>query len=166
LRRELLDDARDTLSRDRPSRDRRFADTVALVNASWSGDLRRVRAILAEQPVLAHAPDAHGWLPLHHAARRGQTDVVRLLLDHAADPNVGEGGWGWTPLHLAYAAGHVETQAALEAGGANLGIVGARCCMTGPDWRAIGALELVRCTGPLTLGTRQSSRCCWRTPRR
>jgi ankyrin repeat protein len=57
---------------------------------------------------------------LHVAARRGQpAAVIRLLLEHGADAHARRGD-GATAWRLAARAGHVETAAALEAGGAEV----------------------------------------------
>jgi ankyrin len=43
-----------------------------------------------------------GWTPLHKAAKVGNLDVLKLLLeDFGADPNIKENVRGFTPLHLA-----------------------------------------------------------------
>jgi ankyrin repeat protein len=40
-----------------------------------------------------------GWTPLHSAAYRCHIDVVRVLLDHGADPTIRDNN-GMTPLEL------------------------------------------------------------------
>src|SRR5215813_15241125 len=58
-----------------------------------------------------------GWTELHEAARRGNLDAVRRLLEHGADPNAREPGDNTTPLHWAAAHGHVDiVRALLDAG--------------------------------------------------
>ena len=42
----------------------------------------------------------NGKSPLHYAAQFGYTDMVKLLLDAGADPNMSD-SWGLTPLHWA-----------------------------------------------------------------
>ena len=109
----------------RPSRDDRFATVVALVNAAWTGDVARVRYLLARRASLVDTRDSDGWTLLHHAARHGRLEVVDLLLAHRADPHAQEDAWGWTPLHLAAAHGHAAVATRLEAAGAALGLVAA-----------------------------------------
>jgi uncharacterized glyoxalase superfamily protein PhnB len=59
-----------------------------------------------------------GWTELHTAAKRGDVDVVRSLLNEGADPNAREEGDNTYPLHWAAAGKHVETvRALLDAGG-------------------------------------------------
>lgn len=54
--------------------------------------------------------------PLHSAASGAHPGIVRLLLEHGADPNAGQDG-GFTPLHSAAANDDRETvEALLEAG--------------------------------------------------
>ena len=54
---------------------------------------------------------------MHEAAKRGQADLVRLLLEHGADPNTREAGDNTSALHWAAATGHLENvRALLDAG--------------------------------------------------
>lgn len=55
--------------------------------ACATGDLGRVRALLAEAPTMARSLDTGRRSPLGYAARAGHEDAVRLLLRHGADPN-------------------------------------------------------------------------------
>ena len=45
-------------------------------------------------------PGGKGWTALHLAAKRGDANMTRLLLDHGADPGIGT-KMGWTPLQWA-----------------------------------------------------------------
>ena len=69
-----------------------------------------------------------GETALHHAADNGQTDAVRLLIQHGADVNhrTKHDGpselnfgtfWGETPLHVAAVRGDKEMVETLLAGG-------------------------------------------------
>ncbi|NDE99912.1 MAG: ankyrin repeat domain-containing protein [Verrucomicrobia bacterium] len=77
---------------------------------------------------------ASGETPLHLAAARGDLELIRLLLDHGADPNAQLlSGWtnnhrippmvrffGHTPLHRAVQAGQTNSIALLVRAGADL----------------------------------------------
>ncbi len=73
------------------------------VAASWGFDFI-VRRLLADDPQLANAVDSH-TSPLHEAGRGGHSQVVRLLLENGANPDVRDGD-GKTPLEIAVARGH------------------------------------------------------------
>jgi ankyrin repeat protein/RimJ/RimL family protein N-acetyltransferase/ketosteroid isomerase-like protein len=53
--------------------------------------------------------------PLHEAAMRGNVAIIRLLLDHGADPSVHDTGYGATPAGWAEHHGQREAQELLEA---------------------------------------------------
>jgi ankyrin repeat protein/ketosteroid isomerase-like protein len=53
--------------------------------------------------------------PLHEAAMRGNLAVIRLLLDHGADPNIHDTGYDATPAGWAKHQGQYEAQQLLEA---------------------------------------------------
>ena len=53
--------------------------------------------------------------PLHEAAMRGDVAVIRLLLEHGADPNIHDTGYGATPAGWAEHHGQHEAQRLLEA---------------------------------------------------
>jgi ankyrin repeat protein len=53
--------------------------------------------------------------PLHEAAMRGDLPVIRLLLDHGADPNIHDTGYDATPAGWAAHHGQREAQQLLEA---------------------------------------------------
>lgn len=50
-------------------------------------------------PNLYHAET--GWTPLHIAVSGGHTEIIDLLMHHAADPTKGSQDHGWAPSHLA-----------------------------------------------------------------
>lgn len=63
--------------------------------------------------------DAQGQQPLHHAARGGDGNIVNLLFSHQAKFDV-ENGFGWKPLHIAVAYGHLEVAEHLLGHGASI----------------------------------------------
>jgi ankyrin repeat protein len=69
---------------------------IDLPTACHTGDLERVRELLREDPSLANKlGEYEGYYlgagaPLSNAAAVGRTDIVQLLLDHGADPNLPE----------------------------------------------------------------------------
>ena len=58
---------------------------------------------------LADETDINGKTSLHRAAKRGQTDVCRAILNSHVHVTNSVDGWGETPLHIAAAEGHTET---------------------------------------------------------
>ncbi len=80
-----------------------------LLIAATLGDEARVREILHADASLANAADPCRRRPLSGAAAKGHTNIVRLLLDHGADPNAKEaicqGGFS---LHEAAQNGFIE----------------------------------------------------------
>jgi ankyrin repeat protein len=86
------------------------------VPANW-GFTFLVRARLAEDPTLVNIMDGR-TSPLHEAAANNRAEVVRLLLDHGADPQLANGD-GKTPLDLATAEGHTAVIEMLRNAGAS-----------------------------------------------
>jgi ankyrin repeat protein/ketosteroid isomerase-like protein len=56
-----------------------------------------------------------GCAPLHEAAMRGNLEMIRLLLDHGADPNIHDTGYDATPAGWAEHFGHTEARQLLAA---------------------------------------------------
>ena len=102
--------------------ERRSADpTHHFIDVCAAGDAESVAALLARHPALATAVDDRrphgGWTALHTAAFAGHAPVVRLLLEHGADPHAREAGDNTTPLHWAAARSDLATvRALLDAG--------------------------------------------------
>ena len=69
---------------------------IDLPTACHLGDIERVRELLAQEPSLANRLGDHegyylgAGAPLANAAAAGRLDIVELLLDHGADPNLPE----------------------------------------------------------------------------
>lgn len=96
----------------------RFVRSLGDVHAlSRGGHLHRLRALLESKPSMAKDKDAKGETPLHHAARHGDVEVIKLLLTHGADPNA-KTPVGATPLHVARAFGEERAVKLLVDSGA------------------------------------------------
>src|SRR3954471_16317648 len=69
---------------------------IDLPTACHTGDIERVRELLRQDPSLANTIGEHegyyldAGAPLSNAAAVGRLDIVQLLLDHGADPNLPE----------------------------------------------------------------------------
>jgi ankyrin repeat protein len=63
----------------------RGTDLWALIQACTSGDLERVRALIANDPSLARAHH-HYRKPLYFAVRENRVDIARFLLQHDRNP--------------------------------------------------------------------------------
>jgi ankyrin repeat protein len=89
---------------------------IDLPTACHTGDLERVRELLRQDPSLANRIGDHeGYYlgagsPLSNAAAVGRLDIVRLLLDHGADPNLPEEQYAprGKALYSAVYHGHYE----------------------------------------------------------
>ncbi len=89
---------------------------VDINTAAYTGDLERVRVLLDEDPSLANRVSDYvtyylgSGAPLRNAAARGDIEIVKLLLERGADPNLPEEGIAphGHALYSAVAAGHFE----------------------------------------------------------
>src|SRR5262245_65427656 len=78
-----------------------------LWDASRRGDVKAVEALL-KKGVDVNARTRFGATALWYAAYKGRVGVVKLLLEHKADPNLSDTVWGMSPLQLAVAFGKQE----------------------------------------------------------
>ena len=78
-------------------------------------EVRRLSASGADLQVT----DKRGWTLLHHAARFGNTNIVKQLLDAGLNPNAGDMDQ-WTPLHAAIWLQNEEIIKLLVERGANV----------------------------------------------
>jgi ankyrin repeat protein len=100
---------------------------IDLNTAAHTGDMARVRQLLKEDPSLANRVGDHGGYylgagtPLQNAAATGRMDIVRLLLEHGADPNLPEEHIApkGRALYAAVSGGHYEIAQLLLERGAN-----------------------------------------------
>ncbi len=89
--------------------------------AALPGAAGRGAELLAADTGLATAWSADGFTPLHLASFFGRGEMVRVLLDHAADPNaVARNPMGVQPLHSAAACRDIEIVTMLLDRGADV----------------------------------------------
>lgn len=89
---------------------------VDICTAASTGDLERVRELLDKDPSLANRVSEYvtyyigSGAPLKNAAAKGHIEIVRLLLERGADPNLPEEGIApqGHALHSAVVNGHIE----------------------------------------------------------
>jgi ankyrin repeat protein len=101
--------------------------TLDIWTAAHLGDLERVRALLDEDPALVNrVSDYNSYYmgcgsPLKNAAAGGHIEIVKLLLDRGADPNLPEEGIAprGGALYAAAAGGYFEIAKLLLEHGAN-----------------------------------------------
>ena len=97
---------------------------TALHLASFFGQEEAARILLergAEVNVVARNANIH-VTPLHSAAAGSHPGIVKLLLEHGADPNAAQDG-GFTPLHSAAQNDDRESAEALLEAGADPALV-------------------------------------------
>jgi len=69
-----------------PASSRRHGMQTPLHQACMDNDVRQVQRQLRENPLAVNARNENGRTPLHIAALKGSDDIIRLLLQCAADP--------------------------------------------------------------------------------
>jgi hypothetical protein len=83
-----------------------------LWDATRKGDAAAVRALVAKGANV-NAKWRYDQTPLFKAAERGDAEIVKILLENKADPNVRDTFYGATPLYWATDKGHTEVVRAL-----------------------------------------------------
>jgi ankyrin repeat protein len=88
--------------------------------AAAVGDQERIEKLLRKDSSLAKQLNSAGVSPLSYACQGGYLHIVRLLLEHGADPNTPEGDApDGLALYLACAGNHLEVARLLLEHGAN-----------------------------------------------
>jgi ankyrin repeat protein len=88
--------------------------------AAAVGDQERIEQLLHKDSGLARRLDSVGESPLSYASAGGYLHIVRLLLEHGADPNIAENGApDGLALYMACAGNHLEVARLLLEHGAN-----------------------------------------------
>ncbi|MGI8604601.1 MAG: ankyrin repeat domain-containing protein [Verrucomicrobiales bacterium] len=98
-----------------------------ICTAAHIGDLTRVRELLDQDPSLGHRPSAYvtyyacSGTPIRNAAAAGHLEIVKLLLERGADPNLPEEGIAprGHALYSAATNGHYEVAKLLLEHGAH-----------------------------------------------
>ncbi|GAI46299.1 unnamed protein product, partial [marine sediment metagenome] len=83
----------------------------------WKGSVAKKKS--KREYIWLECTDKWDWTPLHHAAWRGNKDVVELLIAKGADVNT-KGSAGYTSLLYAAQSGHSEIAKLLIAKGADI----------------------------------------------
>jgi ankyrin repeat protein len=127
------------------------------VESIRTNDIDAIRVLIAEGGI--NDEDSEGWRPLHYAVDLKKPDMVRVLIEANADPNLPMGSncdtlidyapdayrpYGCTPLHLAAALDADDIVRILVAGGAD-------CCAT--DSHGLAPLHVAARHGCLSATT-------------
>ena len=96
----------------------RASDAPPLVSAVRDGDVEAVRSLL-RQGADANAAEGDGLSTLHWAARSGEPEIAKILLDAGATVDVRTRNGAYTPLHEASKAGNALVARVLLEAGAN-----------------------------------------------
>ncbi|CAB3249987.1 unnamed protein product [Arctia plantaginis] len=90
---------------------------------AFYGDHQRVGDLIIKArnaKELVNTPDNAGYTPLHYAARKGYTDICKLLLQNGAQIDAQTKSGQASPLHKAAVAGKIETIQFLIQSGAQI----------------------------------------------
>jgi len=111
-----------------PEADQFAKKVAAMLRRAADGNVAYVSALLQDTPALANTKGPHPYwggqpYPLQVAAEWGRKEIVELLINNGADPNLENPDYDWSALHLAIhrdhaPAGHSEVAQLLIARGA------------------------------------------------
>jgi ankyrin repeat protein/beta-lactamase regulating signal transducer with metallopeptidase domain len=92
-----------------------------ILDAVKAGDLKKIKAMIKDNPELVSIRDFGHATPLHWAVEFDQKDLAALLLAKRADVNAADNN-GETPLHVAAIIGRGDVAETLLARGADINI--------------------------------------------
>ena len=81
---------------------------VHLLSASKDGDVELIQDLLENVVIDINHRDDEGQTALYTACEEGKTEIVKMLLDSNADPNICTKEQQCTPLTIAAKNGHVK----------------------------------------------------------
>jgi uncharacterized protein YegJ (DUF2314 family) len=84
-----------------------------------TGRVERLRRLLTKDPALIRAVDSEGETPVHQAAKYGEMEALRFLVEQGGDVNA-RTNYGATPLHFAALFGEVRAATCLLEKGAHV----------------------------------------------
>ena len=93
--------------------------TTKLLELLWKNDIDGMLELLEKSPEEVNAMDSDGRTVLMEAALRNHIQVVYMLLQFGADPNIGD-NTNYTALHFAAQEYAVDAVKALLKAGANV----------------------------------------------
>jgi len=91
----------------------------SIEHAIARSDLEDTLRHLANDPGLLNNPGRGSYTPLHHAILRKKLDIVSILLEQEADPNIATNS-GQTALHIAISRNDSQATKAVVQAGADL----------------------------------------------
>jgi len=91
-------------------------------DASYTGDLTKVKALLKDKPKMVFSKDSWGFTPLYLAAANRHKDVIELLLANRAKPNDAKNKCGLAPLAVAVINNYKDIVELLLTHGADVNI--------------------------------------------
>jgi ankyrin repeat protein len=106
-----------------------------IIEAASSSDLTKLREALKNPNKNINEKDQEGRTALIHAAINGKAEIVSLLLENGADPNIADLANGHTALHSAVQGWHEEVVRKLLKAGAKVDAVDN--FGNTPLWRAV-----------------------------
>ncbi|ROW02569.1 hypothetical protein VPNG_07885 [Cytospora leucostoma] len=109
---------------DKTAMRRAISKSSAVLAIATKSNLKRIVKLLVEAGVDINWQDNSGETALHIAARFGNDECARILIDgteeQKADLELVEKNFNWTPLHIAAVDGHLPMAKLLVEAGANV----------------------------------------------
>lgn len=100
---------------------REHVKEMTIYEAASIGDITTIKKYLQDNPGLVNSYSVDGFTPLGLASFFNQADIVELLLEKGADPNIATANdFKVAPLHSACATSDIEIARLLIANGADV----------------------------------------------